>query len=248
MKKTLLAIVPAAVLLSACSSSPDVDPEQAMNQRLMELEAQQREMQKIRNAHEQEIRVREIEALPEWVEAPPDADGTGFYGVGIAQSKNLNHSRKSARLQAEMELAKQSYQELSASERAFEQGNGDGDVTVQTTFLIDNIIDTVPVVGYQVVDQKIQAMDGQVYTYVLLKLPYAQFNMALQQQRESSEDKRIQSHFDDLERRLAKRRAEKEKAAEAEHQRDIERMEARAEFLKSSESTDQKTKSPNPGL
>lgn len=248
MKKTLLAVIPATMFLSACSSSPDVDPDQAMNQRLMELEAQQREMQQVRNAFEQTKREKEIEALPEWVETPPDADSTGFYGVGIAQSKNLNHSRRSARLQAEMELAKQSRQELSASERAFEQGNGDGDVTVQTTFLIDNIIDTVPVVGYQIVDQKIQAMDGQVYTYVLLKLPYDQFNVALQQQREASQDKQIQSHFDDLERRLAQRRAEKEKAADAQHQRDLERMEARAEFLKTSQPDETQNGSPKTGM
>lgn len=242
MKNALLATIPAAILLSACSSSPDTNPDQAMNQRLIELEAQQREMQRIRNAYEQEIRQSEIEALPEWVESPPDADSTGFYGVGIAQSKNLNHSRRSARLQAEMELAKQSYQELSASERSFEQGNGDGDVTVQTTFLIDNIIDSVPVVGYQIVDQKIHAMDGQVYTYVLLKLPYDQFNMALKQRRSASQDQRIQSYFDDLERRLAKRRAEKERLAEAEHQQDLESKEAQSKILNPTADQGQKSK------
>lgn len=233
MKKTLLLSLVAVATMTACSSNQAVDPSVAMNQRLMQLEAQQHEMQQIRNQREQEKREREIQALPEWVESPPDADSTGFYGVGIAQSRNLNHSRRAARLQAEFELAKQSRQELSGSERSFEQGNADGDVNLQTTFLIDQIVDSVPVVGYQIVDQKIHSMDGQVYTYVLLKLPYDQFNIALQQQRADTEDRRIQSQFDDLERRLAARRAERQAASEAEHQRDLERIRARSEFLNS---------------
>lgn len=237
MKKTLILSSIAALTMTACSSSPEVDPSVAMNQRLMELEAQQVEMQQIREQREQTRRVQEIEALPEWVESPPDADGTGFYGVGLAQSKNLNHSRRAARLQAEFELAKQSRQELSGSERSFEQGNADGDVNMQTTFLIDQIVDSVPVVGYQIVDQKMHAMNGQVYTYVLLKLPYDQFNVALQQQRADTEDRRIQSQFDDLERRLAQRRAEREAASQAEHERDLDRLRARSEFLKSQSAT-----------
>ena len=248
MKKTLLLSMVAVATMTACSSNQAVDPTVAMNQRLLQLEEQQYEMQQIRNQREQEKREREILALPEWVEAPPDADSTGFYGVGIAQSRNLNHSRRAARLQAEFELAKQSRQELSGSERSFEQGNADGDVNLQTTFLIDQIVDSVPVVGYQIVDQKIHSMDGQVYTYVLLKLPYDQFNIALQQQRTESEDRRIQSQFDDLERRLAARRAERQAASEAEHQRDLERIRARSEFLNASGEQNADDEQPQSGI
>lgn len=233
MKKLHLTALSAAmaVTLAACSTTVP-EPEIAMAKRLAELERQQLEMKARQEAREQIEREEEIALLPDWVENPPESDATGFYGVGIAQSKRLNHSRKAARLQAEFELAKMYRQELSGSERAFEEGNTDGDVTVQTTFLIDKIVDAVPVVGYEVVDQEIKAHDGQHYTYVLLKLPYDKFNAVLQQQRASETDDRVQQAFDDLERRLDKRRRQKMAKEEAEHQRELEKMQQRSDMMK----------------
>ncbi|PTC00200.1 hypothetical protein C9975_08830 [Thalassospira xiamenensis] len=217
-------------ILAACSTSVP-EPETEMGKRLANLEKQQLEMQARQEAREQIKREQEIDLLPSWVENPPESDGTGFYGVGIAQSKHLNHSRKAARLQAEFELAKMYRQELSGSERAFEEGNTDGDVVSQTTFLIDKIVDAVPVVGYEIVDQEIKAHAGQHHTYVLLKLPYEQFNKVLQEQKAAENNDRVQVAFDDLERRLDKRRQQKQAEAEAEHERELEKMKTRSEMM-----------------
>jgi len=227
MKKLIL-VVSVSAALAACSAT---EPENAMNKRLAELERQQIEMTERQEAREQAQREQELESVPDWVMDPPDSDATGFYGVGVAQSKSLNHARKSARLQAEFELAKMSRQELSGSERAYEQGNSDGDVESQTTFLIDKVVDAVPVVGYDVVDQELTPVDGVYHAYVLLKLPYNQFNTVLQQQRASEKDDKVQAAFDDLERRLDKRRQEKAQQEQLEHERELEKMKARSEML-----------------
>jgi len=232
--KNLKHIMTAVAVLSVAACSTTVpDPTVEMNKRLAELEKQQIEMEERQKAREQIQREEELAALPDWVLEPPAADATGFYGVGVAQSKHLNHARKSSRLQAEFELAKMYRQELSGSERAFEEGNTDGDVTSQTVFLIDKIVDAVPVVGYHVVEQTMVPIDGVFHSAVLLKLPYDQFNMVLKQQRAEEEDKKIQAHFDDLERRLAERRKQREEERDAKHQRELEALKARQEMLNS---------------
>ncbi|MDC9502816.1 MULTISPECIES: LPP20 family lipoprotein [unclassified Pseudoalteromonas] len=227
MKIKITTLTIGLTVLSGCSSNSD------MADRLEALENQRAANEAAQLEKSTEIQQKEIDALPEWVLTPPASDSTGFYGVGIAQSKQLNHSRRSARLQAEFELAKQTGQELSGSERSFEQGGTSGDVNTQTTFLIDQIVDSIPVVGYQIVDQKLTTLNGQFHAYTLLKLPYEEFNKALQQLKNKSNNATVQKQFDDLERRLSKRRAEKEKAAQAEHNREIEMINTRTNALKS---------------
>lgn len=231
MKKASLALFVMFAVAGCASKTQVPDPSHEMNQRLLELQAQQQEMLERQRAIEQRDREDELAITPDWVTTPPDADATGFYAVGIGQSKGLNHSRRAARLQAEFELATQYRNEISGSERSFEESRIGGDVNAQTTFLIDRIIDAVPIVGYQIVDQQITPHNGQFFTYVLLKLPYDQFNAALQQQRESESDSRIQAQFDDLERRLSNRRQEREELAQREHERDLERIDARTRAL-----------------
>lgn len=225
-----MAVAISTALLAGCSSNTKV--EDPLNKRLVELQTQQEEM----IARQKALKQRELEAqikiLPKWVESPPNPDSTGFYGVGIGQSKQVNHSRRSARLQAEFELATQYKNEINGSERAYERGNASGEVDTQATFLIDRIIDAVPIVGYQVVDQQIKAQDGMLYTYVLLKLPYDQFNIALQQQRQNETDDRVQSQFDDLERRLSIRREQRLEDEERMHRRNLEQMDARDKVLR----------------
>jgi len=215
------------LVLSGCSSSPNEE----LYDRLAELEEMQSERQKTRNEIEQEKREQEIEIAPTWVLSPPTSDATGVYGVGIAESKKLSHGLKSARLQAEFALAKMFKQELSGSERAFEQGNSEGDVTTQTTFLIDKLVDAVPVVGYEVVEQKVVPIDGVNNVFVLLKMPYDEFNKVLQAEKAKELDKKVQASFDDLERRLDKRRTQKSDETDALFQREQEAMKNRSELL-----------------
>jgi hypothetical protein len=154
-----------------------------------------------------------------------------MFGVGVSESKSLSHGLKAARLQAEFQLAKLYKQELSGSERAFEQGDSDGNVTTQTTFLIDKLVESVPIVGYDVVEQIVKPAQGKHSVYVLLKLPYDQFNKVLQQERAKTLDSKVQASFDDLERRLDKRRAQRLEEENMKFEQKQEAMKNRADIL-----------------
>jgi hypothetical protein len=223
MKKKILVCIVASII-SGCANSPGEDVAErieAINEAVLD----QEEL-------EQEKREKEIDSAPDWVLQPPQPDATGMYGVGIAQSKGLGHGLKAARLQAEFALASMYKQELSGSERAYEQGGSDGDVTTQTTFLIDKIVDAVPVVGYQVIEQIVEPIAGVNNVYVLLKLPYDQFNKVLAAEKAKALNKDVQIAFDDLERRLDKRRTQKQEEADAKFSREQEALKNRADILK----------------
>lgn len=226
MKKLFLVLAIGSAL-SGCSNSPDTE----MAKRLVALEESQREMIARQKAEEQAQREKELDVSPDWFLEPPKPDSTGFYGVGYMKSKHMGHALKGARLNAEADLAKQYKQELSGSERAFEQGNGDGDVSLQTTFLVDKIIDSVPIVGYTVVEQKMTPVDGVYETFVLLKLPYDEFNKVLLSEKSKEFDKKVQGHFDDLERRLKDRRAEKAAMEKQRFDREQEALKTRASIV-----------------
>lgn len=242
MKKLILAVVVSSIL-AGCASSPESD----IAARLDAMEQQQRDLIARQKAEAQEQREKEMAATPTWFLEPPKPDTTGFYGVGYMKSKHMGHALKGARLNAEADLAKQYKQELSGSERSFEQGNGDGDVSLQTTFLIDNIIDSVPVIGYTVVEQKMVPIDGVYETFVLLKLPYDQFNQVLQSQRSKEFDKTVQSHFDDLERRLKARRAEKAAIEQQQFNNEQEALKTRADIVTTESAPVQPVQPAKPG-
>ena len=222
-----LLVTAIGAFLAGCSSSPNEE----LYERLAKMEERQMEISEKRKEIAQEKMEQELEIIPSWVLEPPESDGTGVYGVGIAESKKLPHGLRSARLSAEFEVGKRFNQELSGAERAFEQGDTEGNVTTQTTFLIDKIVDAVPVVGYEVVEQKVVPFDGVYKTYVLLKMPYDQFNKVLQAQRDKELDVKVQASFDDLERRLDKRRVQKEQQAQSVFEREQEALKSRAEIV-----------------
>jgi hypothetical protein len=212
--------------LSACSSTDDV------YERIAEIEEAREDRIAMQQEKMQEKAEETLDVAPDWFFEPPQADATGFFGVGYSKSKHMGHALKAAKLQAEFALAKMYKQELSGSERAFERGDSEGNVATQTTFLVDKIVDAVPVIGYDVIEQKMTPVEGVYETFVLLKLPYDEFNKVLQSQRQAELDTTVQAAFDDLERRLKDRRVEREQAAQAQHQRNIEQMEARSAMLK----------------
>ncbi|MDC8832971.1 hypothetical protein [Alteromonas gilva] len=241
MKKTLLLTVVTGLFLGGCASSNG-----DLANRLEELEEQRLDVQEAREEVMQEQREEEIEAAPDWVLEPPQSDGTGMYGVGIAKSKSLSHVIKAARLQAEFDLAKMYKQELSGSERAFERGNSDGDVVTQTEFLIDKLVDSVPIVGYEVIEQVVKPIRGVNHAYVLLKLPFDAFNKVLQQERNKTLDKTVRASFDDLERRLDKRRKQVESEKLAQFNREQEALQNRAEIIRKQSEADNASKDTNP--
>ena len=100
----------------------------------------------------------------------------------------------------------------------------------------------MPVVGYQVIEQVVKPIAGVNNVYVLLKLPYDQFNKVLEAEKAKALNKDVQIAFDDLERRLDKRREQKQSEANARFSREQEALKNRADILKpQSEATELKT-------
>ncbi|MFC1355027.1 MAG: hypothetical protein G8D89_21915 [gamma proteobacterium symbiont of Clathrolucina costata] len=126
--------------------------------------------------------------------------------MGIGESDNVSLALKKARLEAEFGLAKLYSQELSGSERIY---STDSDHATDNRYvgLIDKLVQSVPVVGYSTVEQEIQAGNGRYQVYVMLKLPYDEFNKVLKQQREGKVSHDMASAFDELEKRLDIRRS-----------------------------------------
>ena len=67
---------------------------------------------------------------------------------------------------------------------------------------------------------------------MLLKLPYDQFNKVLAAEKAKALTKDVQIAFDDLERRLDKRRAQKQGEIDADFSREQEALKNRSDILK----------------
>ena len=149
-----------------------------------------------------------LEQFPSWALQVPAPDATGVYAIGIGDSDKVPIAIKKAQLEAEYGLAKLYNQELAGSERSSQQDNGNGSRS-QYTALISKLVDYVPVVGFQIIKQDIKAIDGKFNAFILMKLPYEEFNKVLQQQKQKSQGAQDKAVFDDLEKRLELRRKAK---------------------------------------
>lgn len=199
MKVKIVSIVvlfSAISLLSSCSTNDKKD-------RLADAKAAQDEM-KLKNKAIEE----KLDALPSWVLTPPKPDSQAVYAVGIGDSDSLQVSMKKAMLEAEFGLAKQLKQELSGSERQY---TADDSIHATNRFegLIDKLVQETPVVGYTVKKQVVKPMDGKYQTFVLLMLPYDQYNEALKSSQAKETRQEMKEAFADLERRLDKKKLEK---------------------------------------
>ncbi|MCQ1061313.1 hypothetical protein LRP52_48030 [Photobacterium sp. ZSDE20] len=72
--------------------------------------------------------------------------------------------------------------------------------------MIDSLVDSVPVVGYRIIEREVKASQGKIHAYVLMKLPYDSVNQVLQDQKNAANDHSIKEAFEELENRLEKRR------------------------------------------
>ena len=215
---SLLLIIIVFSVLSGCSLTGNQASNQALLKPQFEIEKLRREVNQERLDEAQQRREAEIKMLPSWVLTPLQADQTGFYAVGMAESKSIFFVMKKAKMQAEFELAKQYRQLLSGSERSFERENTAGELQTQTTVLIDKLIDEVPIIGYDIVKQQIIAVNGMHTAYILLKMPYEQYNKVLQAQKETQTETKISNAFDALQIRLKSRRAEMQQVKATAHQ------------------------------
>lgn len=194
MDKLTMSLLASALVLAGCSSTPtaqDATKDQLKAEQLQADAAQEKAKNHIAN-------------VPEWVLKQPKPDTTGVYGVGQGESKKLDIAMKKANLNAQFELAKSFGQEISGNEQSYTQENNAG-VSEQYTQLIDNIVDSVPVNGYSVVDQQVVAISGMYHAFTLLKLPYSEFNAVLEKQKAQAKSVEIKQAFSDLEKRLQKR-------------------------------------------
>lgn len=206
MKKTtvLLIVLGAfAGLLSGCSTSPTIQQLASDEAKASEVRAK---ADADKRAQEQKRMETAISQVPAWALEQPRPDDTGVYAVGTAESDKMRVAQKKAMLEAEFGLAKIYNQELSGSERSYTQDNNGRVGNEQYTALIDKLVSQVPIIGFEVVRQEIKPIDGKYNAFILVKLPYDQFNRVLKEQRANNNDPAIAKAFDDLERRLNDRR------------------------------------------
>ena len=134
-------------------------------------------------------------------------------------------------LDAEFGLAKLYKQELSGSERSYVKENGNRGAESQYSSLVDKLVARVPVVGYEVVKQDVKSIHGQFQSWILLKLPYEQFNKVLQEQKAEAFDKSVKDAFDDLETRVRTRVAERAAERKADQDARRQELESRANLV-----------------
>lgn len=218
MKKTALtlasAVTLALLMLGGCASQPDLED------RLAALE----EANEKKKEKEQEKAEEILDSVPEWVLELPEPTATGVFGVGAGKNKDLAYALKKARLQASFEVAKQFKQELSGQERSFQRDAGDNELVERTEMLIDSFVESMPVTGYQVVEQEVVPMDGVFHAYVLMLLPYDEFNKVMQAQRDKAVGDEMKAAFEQLEDRIEKRQQARAEEETTKHEREIERM------------------------
>lgn len=225
MYRIIVAAVAIGALLTGCASTPkslkDIAKEQA------EVTTLQARAQAEQRQQDQQRMEAAMQQVPAWALDMPQPDASGVYAVGMGEADRLRLALRKAMLDAEFGLAKLYRQELSGSERAFTQDSSGDAVSEQYTALIDKLVSAVPVVGFQVIGQEVKPIDGLYHAFVLLKLPYDEFNRVLQSQRRNEQDKTIRAAFDDLERRLEKRRQQDRAEQERIQQQVLEAAEAR---------------------
>ncbi|MGR5159701.1 hypothetical protein [Vibrio owensii] len=197
MKKITLFTALTSVLLVGCSSSP--------------LEQHAKHQKKVQDQREE--RVEEVlDNIPSWYVSVPQATEMGFYAAGTSSSKKLSFAVSKAKMQAELELAKQYQQLVSASERSFTRETGDGeDARLQSEAeqTIDKLVAEADLSGYEVVDSKLLKEGSTFRSYVLVFMPYDS-NNRIKNSRSESTRQAAQQAYDDLNRRVAEKTAKLE--------------------------------------
>jgi hypothetical protein len=199
--KLLTSIIALSLYLTGCSSSPtasDLAEEQAKAEK-----ARYKAELEMKGLRSDEIE-KQLKEYPEWSMNPPRADATGVYGVGVGIHQDIRIAMKKAQLYAEFEVATQMKQLLSGSERDYTSTSKSGGANSKYTLLIDKLVAEAPVVGYDTVKRYVAPIDGTTHAFVLIKMPYAQYNKSLQELQADDLDKESNSAFDELQERLLK--------------------------------------------
>lgn len=199
MKNPILIVaLLSSLVMVGCSSSP----KSAYDISKDELKAQDL---KSKVADEKAEKV--LASVPLWVIEPPRPDASGVYGVGVGESSKVHLAMKKSSLNAQFELAKSMGQELSGNEQSYVQ-DGLASTTEQYTQLIDSLVAEIPMQGFEIVQQELVTVDGKYTSYQLMKLPYEQFNKALQNSSLSGKQEEIKNAFAALQERVALRKGD----------------------------------------
>lgn len=191
--KTLMAVALAATVLAlgtGCSSNP-------MKQNIKDQERLERHLaaQEARRAERQVAAGQEqLTNLPSWVITKPRPDGTGMYGVGIGESRDLTNAIRKSNLQARFDVAKEIENVLTAEETM--TGSSDA----QYRYIVNSFVNQVDLAGVEDVMREVQAGPRGFRAYTLVKLPYDDFNEALQG---FSQRGRLESAYQQLMERVA---------------------------------------------
>lgn len=187
-------VVAASIILAGCSSTPsraDIARDEAKAQSVRE-DTYQAQLVKKQGQME-----REMASMPDWVLNPPKATAQGFYGVGIGADPDMLTAMRKAKLQGTYELAKAINAEMSGEDTMTGSGRSD------YRYVIDLFVKRVNVAGAELVQQEVKPMDGVYKSYVLLKLPMAEFNHAMNEQRTAGKKVEIEGAYERLMKRLA---------------------------------------------
>ena len=160
-----LALIPLAVLVSACDKTP---PEVVMQKEMFEYKKAQVEDQ--------------IDDMPSWYTDIPKEDDA-VYAVGTAVTPDLQLSVDIAVLSAKTTLADRVDSRIRSQLKTFKTklGTNDFDAQVQNNFeqVTRNLIADADVAGYSVKEQKIVQNGTQYRAYVLLEYKNATANAVI---------------------------------------------------------------------
>lgn len=209
--KRNLFFITALISISACSSND-------VHDRIEQLQV----------AHQQQLDKKTekmdnlINSIPSWYLEVPEPDSTGVYGVGYGSSNTPPFALKSAELQAKFDLAKSFKQMISGQERSYENQTLNSNIETQINMLIDSLVEEVSVAGVKRVKRELYNVDGVANAYVLLKMPYEEYNRALQSMRTKTVEEKMSLAFDELESRIQKRKDEENQIIQSSHKREVE--------------------------
>lgn len=194
MKTLTITTILMAFSLSGCTSTP---------QTKVEVMEDQIKAEKVKNEAAQEKAEHLVSTIPSWVLEPPQSS-SGVYGVGIGESRNLDIAIKKSNLNAQFELAKSLGQEISGNEQNY-TSESSTKTTTQYTQLIDSLVDSIPMNGFETVEHEMITIDGKFTSYRLMHLSYKQIERSLNLASKETEQAEIKAAFIELEERLEQR-------------------------------------------
>lgn len=199
LKVLTIAIVIA--LVGGCASGPS--PKERAQQRV-QIEQARELVEQARQKAEEKRLSSHIEALPEWVIEPPDADSNGLYGVGTARSGSVSAAIEKARLKADFELAQQLRQQLSGLSKSYTSEGTSATVDQQFEQAVERLVSAVKISGQELVEQDLRVVDGRFSAAVLMKLSFDRMESILAKKGNPSGGNSMRNAFQELQVRVEK--------------------------------------------